>query len=185
MLPLVLLGLLGVGLVIGIGYAVFRNPEPQPISLVPAPPLNSKPWPETPPVEVPAAEPRTVDSKPADPKPSDTKPIDSKPIAARPTEPASTDTQPKNAVPVVAPDASKPKPTTAEAPRGGTLVVHAIPFAEAFIDGKSPVEVNGDRRFSLKAGSHTVRLKHPRKDESFTITVNPGQTAELTFRPLQ
>lgn len=77
------------------------------------------------------------------------------------------------------------RPKAAPKVKTGYLKVNAIPFAQVFVDGKLMAEVSGEKRLPVKAGPHEVRLKHPKRVETFKVVIEPGVAAELTFEPLR
>jgi eukaryotic-like serine/threonine-protein kinase len=100
------------------------------------------------------------------------------PVAAPPVEPppAPVALEPAQAVPS---EASEAKP----APKG-YLVVKATPYATVMVNGRSLGEVQSRRTFSLAPGSYQLRLVHPKKTTTESITIVAEGTVTREFRAL-
>ena len=117
------------------------------------------------------------------PAPAPAAPAEESPTVP-PTEPSPAALEPV-AVPPEAPTpvaATAPSKTVAPVPtRFGVVSIKAAPFAEVVVDGRKVGEAQGVRQFRLAYGAHKVTLVHPRRSETFTVTIDGKATPELAF----
>jgi serine/threonine-protein kinase len=174
--------LIGVSVVVGLivlgggGYALFgRETPPQPVEVVD-------------PVNAPAA-PVVAELKPPEPAPAVAPPVESPAEAATDAAVAVDAMRPPPVPlqPVVVPTPEPDKPAVpapkplAAAVRFGTVSIKAVPYAEILVDGRKMGEAQGVRQLKLPIGSHKVTLIHPKRSETFSVTVDGKAPAELSF----
>ncbi len=131
------------------------------------------------PTPTPSDPPVTVDAEPPSALPEASP--DSGAAAPAPEAPRESD---KPAAPTVAAEPPRPapaRPTGARVAAQGTLDLRAVPFAMAWLDGRSLGEVNGFGRFKVNAGLHDLKLVHPRLTKTEHVTIKSGETTTLTF----
>jgi serine/threonine-protein kinase len=179
--------LVALAVLAGGGYAAFgRSTETKPVAEAPAEPVKPSPPEATPPPVAEARPTETIAAVVAAPEPVDVTPDAAVVVAV--AEPA----PPKPLEPVVVPPVVQEpeKPTAVAKPatlalRYGTVSIKAVPFAELLIDGRKSGEVQGLKAVKMPFGSHKVTLVHPKRSETFTVTVDGRATPELVFNANQ
>jgi eukaryotic-like serine/threonine-protein kinase len=179
--------LVALAVLAGGGYAAFgRSNETKPVAEVPVEPVKPSPPEATPPPVAEARPTETIAAVVAAPEPVDVTPDAAVVVAV--AEPA----PPKPLEPVVVPPVVQEpeKPTAVAKPatptlRYGTVSIKAVPFAELLIDGRKSGEVQGLKAVKMPFGSHKVTLVHPKRSETFTVTVDGKATPELVFNANQ
>jgi hypothetical protein len=179
--------LLGLVVLVGGGYAAFGgSSDSKPVAEAPAEPVTPPP-PEAAPAPVVEARPtETVAAVVATPQPANATPDAA--VVAEVAQPAPPRALEPVVVPPVAQEPEKPAPVAKPATptiRYGTVSIKAVPFAELIIDGRKSGEVQGLKTVKVPFGSHKVTLVHPKRSETFTVTVDGKGTPELVFNANQ
>ncbi|MBS2028653.1 MAG: protein kinase [Deltaproteobacteria bacterium] len=167
----------------------FQQPEPPPVTRLPAPPPLPAPTP-TPPV---ATTPVVTAPTPTPPAPA---PAPAPPVAAmpnaRPLPPAHAHAHPKgspsvlkgyNQGPSVPPVAAAP-PVAAPPRKGGSLDLNCVPWCEIYVDGKDTGQHSPVKGLMLPAGAHNLRLVNPPsgREQQLELIVKPGEHATQVVR---
>jgi serine/threonine-protein kinase len=167
--PMVLGGVLVVGLLGGVGYAAFgatNEPPPRlPAAVTETRPIMPRPAPipdEVPSVAV-ADAPPLVDAGPAD-----------EPDAAVVMAVAAPLVKVDKPVEAV-------KPKTASRAMGALRITNAIPYAMVAIDNaRAPVEAEGTKVIAVTAGPHEIELTFKGKKRKSTVLIKPNEIVTIT-----
>jgi serine/threonine-protein kinase len=175
-LPMVLGGLVAVGVLVGLGVVAFgasNEPAPPlPASVTTPTPIAPKSVVAEPPAPEPVAEPRPTPA--FAPAVADAGVVEVADAGLAP--PAAVAVKPdKPADPV------KPKPGAAVRALGSLRVTDAIPFAMVTIDGaRSAIEAQGSKVISLPAGTHEVEISFKGKKRKQTVLIKATETVSLS-----
>ncbi|HVE81212.1 MAG TPA: serine/threonine-protein kinase [Myxococcales bacterium] len=164
---LIAAGLLAMGIAAaGVTVAVSRSLERTTGTPAPPPPA---------PAATPSPDSTAAAGPPATGEPAPRPPSTDSTAAAPPPPPPASGKAPAGAAP---PQPSAPVVPAAAASNEanlGTLLVRVRPYASVSIDGKRRKDAQGSATFKLPAGTHTLRLEHPRGSKEQQVTIDAGK----------
>ncbi|MCU0698012.1 MAG: hypothetical protein MUC96_15935, partial [Myxococcaceae bacterium] len=192
---------IGVSVVIGLlvlgggAYALVGGGAPAAQPAAP-PAVAEAPRPVEPPAPTvearPAVEPKPIEPAALPPAPEEKPDAPTGVVQTPPPDPPVRTTQVLEPVAVPAPAPEPERPVAAPTPkpvaaavRFGTVSIKAVPFAEITVDGRKMGEAQGIKQLKLPFGTHKVTLVHPKRSETFTISVDGKGTPELSFNANQ